>query len=384
MTACWVCDGASETFYRVAGIPTSSCVLHETREAARSQPHGNLALSVCNTCGFIQNDAFDPRAVDYFAPYEESQGASGTFNAFVDAQLDQLATRYDLNGKTLLEVGCGKAEWLGRACARFGATGIGYDPSYVPGRTEEGTDRFVVVNEFFDGDTGVHADLVGCRHTLEHVANVGELTSWMGAAASGDPGVVFIEVPDTQRILDEGAFWDVYYEHAAYFTAESLANLHTRQGLDLLSLEKGFSEQYLLSEARVSNETQPIVDPSGIVESAHSFGLLASREIERWKTKMQAVDAADRVVWAATSKTVAFLAAVDAPVAAAVDINRAKQGSFLPGSGTPIVGPEALVGIDPKLIIVMNPIYLSEIQADIKQLGLSCEVVALGNAAEPE
>lgn len=382
MTTCWVCGGASEPFYRVSGIPTSSCVLHETRDGARSQPHGDLALAVCHTCGFIQNDAFDPRAVDYFAPYEESQGASGTFNTFVDAQLDQLATRHDLNGKTLLEVGCGKAEWLGRACERFGATGIGYDPSYVPGRAEEGTDRFAVVKEFFHGDTGVHADLVACRHTLEHVSNVGELISWMGAAASGDPGVVFIEVPDTQRILDEGAFWDVYYEHAAYFTAGSLANLHTRQGLELLSLETGFSDQYLLSEARVSTETQPIVGASDIVESAHSFGVLASGEIERWQMKMRGVDATDRVVWAATSKTVAFLAAVDAPVAAAVDINRAKQGSFLPGSGTPIVGPEALVDIDPKLVIVMNPIYLDEIQADIDRLGLNCQVVALGSSAE--
>jgi hypothetical protein len=83
------------------------------------------------------------------------------------------------------------------------------------------------------------------------------------------------------------------------------------------------------------------------------------------------------VVWAATSKTVAFLAAVAVPVVAAVDINPAKQGSYLPGSGTPVVAPQALTEIDPDLILVMNPIYLEEIEADVVALGIDARVVAL-------
>ena len=49
----------------------------------------------------------------------------------------------------------------------------------------------------------------------------------------------------------------------------------------------------------------------------------------------------------------------------------------MPGTGLPIVAPERLTALKPDRVLVMNPIYRSEIAAMIAGLGLSPEIVTL-------
>jgi len=85
------------------------------------------------------------------------------------------------------------------------------------------------------------------------------------------------------------------------------------------------------------------------------------------------------VLWGGGSKAVSFLTTLglDSEVEAAVDINPFKQGKFVPGSGHPIIAPEDLPGLDPGLVIVMNPIYVEEVSLQLASLGLSPQVTAV-------
>ena len=62
-------------------------------------------------------------------------------------------------------------------------------------------------------------------------------------------------------------------------------------------------------------------------------------------------------------------------VAAAVDINLQQVGKFMVGSNHEIVSPEKLKGIDPELVVVMNPMLTTG--AEINELGLDPELKAL-------
>jgi hypothetical protein len=66
-------------------------------------------------------------------------------------------------------------------------------------------------------------------------------------------------------------------------------------------------------------------------------------------------------------------------IALAVDVNPRKAGSFVPGTGQPVLNPEALVGIrNPvETVVLANVVYESEVRAQLDRLGLSPEVVAL-------
>ena len=83
---------------------------------------------------------------------------------------------YDIRGKTVLEIGCGKGEFLSLICKLGGNRGIGYDPSFVPARQRSEQDvRFV--REFFTENTNeIAPDLLCCKMTLEHIGHTHRLS----------------------------------------------------------------------------------------------------------------------------------------------------------------------------------------------------------------
>ena len=84
-------------------------------------------------------------------------------------------------------------------------------------------------------------------------------------------------------------------------------------------------------------------------------------------------------MWGAGSKGVGFLAALGEVrgISCVVDVNPAKHGMFMPGTGHEIVAPAALVDLDPDLVVVMNPAYENEIRATLADLGVRATVTAL-------
>ena len=81
------------------------------------------------------------------------------------------------------------------------------------------------------------------------------------------------------------------------------------------------------------------------------------------------------VVWGGGAKGVTFLNTLKTQdqIEYVVDINPRKQGRYVPGTGQQIVPPEFLRDYQPDVVIVMNPIYKSEIEQIIKGLGLTAK-----------
>lgn len=385
---CWSCGHADpRPFYRLQGIPISSCVLLDSRAEAVGFPRGDLELAFCDNCGFIQNSLFDPALLDYSQDYEESQGFSPTFAAFAQGLVERLVERYGIRGKKVFEIGCGKGDFLSLACVAGKNRGLGIDPGYREGRLAPEIDAKVIPEFFTEPAPELSGDLICCRHTLEHIQAVGEFVELVRkSAAQTDGSVVFFEVPDTLRILQEGAFWDVYYEHCSYFTLGSLGRLFVASGFDLTSLRTGYGDQYLLLEAKLhdgatSKHRTGEDDLEKVRSGVRSFVETTQSAIRTWDQRLGEVAAAGKksVIWGASSKGVAFLTSLGSGSAVeyAVDINPYKQGRFLPGAGQEIVGPAFLKDYAPDLVVVMNPIYLEEIRGDLAKLGLKPEMLAV-------
>ena len=61
----------------------------------------------------------------------------------------------------------------------------------------------------------------------------------------------------------------------------------------------------------------------------------------------------------------------------AVDINPAKHGLFLPGTGQQVVAPAGLRDLDIGLVLVMNPVYADEIAGMVAAQGVTAPVVGV-------
>ena len=108
-------------FHELDRVPVHSCRLVGSRAEAKTFPRGSLRLGFCPSCGFISNTAFDSSVQDYAESYEETQGFSPRFRAFAHDLAAQLVAKYELHGKELFEIGCGKGEFLVEMCERADA-----------------------------------------------------------------------------------------------------------------------------------------------------------------------------------------------------------------------------------------------------------------------
>jgi SAM-dependent methyltransferase len=378
---CAACERpALVAFYHGGSVPAHSCVLLDDASEAGSYPMGEMLLACCSNCGFVQNVAFDVSLIDYGQDCEESQAFSPAFNAFANGLAKRLVTDLGLAGRRVLEVGCGKGDFLALLAAE-GMTGIGIDPGYRHGRQVDPGLEFII-DTFDERYTHLTGDLVATRHTLEHVPDVARFTRHLLASTTATPGAsLFIEVPDAIRVLRDGAFWDVYHEHCSYFSLGSLGRMLRHVGAPALELELAFEDQYLLALARP--DAAPVVLPTEepvteMVALSESFTERVGAVISDWRTRIaQAAREGRRpVLWGGGSKAIAFVAALglDDAIAGVVDINPHKQGKFLAGSGLEVMAPERLPELDTGLVVIMNPIYVGEISAMIDTLGLAPEI----------
>lgn len=383
-TSCPACgSGQVSALYHLPAIPAQSVVLLDTEAEARAYPRGEMRLTLCTACGLLFNAAFDAGLVDYAQTTEESQHFSGTFNRFVHALIDEIAARQDLRDAFVVEIGCGKGDFLEALVEKTGARALGIDPGFIPARKPGGQITFHR-DYFAPGQVDGVPDLIVCRHTLEHIADVAGFMRDVVAITRGAPGVqIAFETPDTTRILRDGAFWDIYHEHASYFTIGSHARLFRAAGLDVTRSYLAYDKQYIIQYAQPgAGEARPEEeDLDAIRAAADRFPAKIAETRAYWADTVRGAAArGERVaLWGGGSKAVAFLTtdALGDAVAQVVDLNPYKQGKYLPGSGHQVIAPEALRDAPPDHVIVMNAIYRAEIAAQLDALGLSPRISAL-------
>jgi len=387
---CHNCDAASlSAFYRVDNIPVHSCLLMPNRESALAYPHGDLQLGFCRSCGFIQNMLFDPSVHEYSTRYEETQGFSARFRDFATALAKRLIDKYSLRNKTILEIGCGKGEFLALLCELGGNQGIGIDPSYIPERMHGvAGSRLTFIQDFYSEKySHLTADFVICRHTLEHIQPTASFMHMVRRSiGERNDTIVFFEVPDISRVLKEQAFWDIYYEHCSYFSLGSLARVFRMTGFEVLDLAKDFDDQYLLIEARPVNGSSGKSFPQEkdlkeLAQDVTHFQQTFTDRVKVWKETLAKIrDRGEKaVIWGSGSKAVAFLTTMGIrnEIEYIVDINPFKHGKFLAGTGHEIVPPDFLKNYKPDMVIAMNQIYQNEIQHHLNKLGIHADLITV-------
>jgi hypothetical protein len=387
--ACPACGALGmRVFYEARGLPANSMLLLRDKKEALEATRGDLSLGFCDACGFISNTAFEPAKTEYSSDYESSQAYSETFNAFARQLARELAERYQLRDKTIVEIGSGGSDFLALLCEQGVGRAVGIDPAATMGPQHDGVkDRITLINDFYAESHGeIEADLVLCRMTLEHIWKVGEFVSTVRRAASRRGVPVVFQVPDASRILTDAAFWDVYYEHCSYFTPESLRALFEGCGFAVDEAVRAYDDQYIVLHARPAGEAceggrigRSYV--AGLREAVSDFARRCEDRIEEWRQRVQVEAERGRraVIWGGGSKGVAFLNTLGlaGEIDYVVDINPLKQDKYAAGAGHLIVGPQHLRERQPDLIIVMNSVYEREIREMAESMGVQAEVVSV-------
>ncbi len=382
---CRVCgEGQMQEFFCIERAPVFCNVLWKSRDEARGAPQGRIALACCPQCGFIFNTAFDGSLTTYSGSYENSLHYSPRFEQYADELAGDLVKRYGLYGKTVVEIGCGRGEFLSKLAAIGKNRAVGFDPSLD--RTKKSSitaEGVTVIGSFFDAAM-LEDDpaLLCCRHVLEHIENPAEFLGQLAASVMGKKCTFFFEVPNSFYTLVDQGIWDIIYEHCSYYVKQSLIELFRRVGMTVTDARTRYADQFLTVEAvcdKVPGHSLESEKPEPVAELAEKFSFVYNEKSEGWRRRIAGFVSEHRkvVLWGAGSKGVTFLNALgigDETIGYVIDVNPHKHGKFVPCSGQLVVEPEFCREYRPDVVVIMNAVYEPEIRQKLGEMGLYPQV----------
>lgn len=340
-------------------------VQHEMPAAAQGLPTADqlaadrgvtLALHQCSGCGTVQL-ATEP--VPYWRDVIRAAGISAEMRAYRLDQFGRWLGQHDLTGRKVLEVGCGRGEYLSLLRdAGADATGIEHLPASVAACREAG---LRVTEGFIDGpDTRLADgpfDGFAILNFLEHIPTA-HLTLRGIAANLADGATGLVEVPNFNMILNAGLFAEFIPDHLFYFTRQTLTTLLESNGFEVLDCRPEWHDYVLSATVR---KRRPL-DLAPL--AAGQAGLKASFDA------FLAPFAPGRVaIWGAGHQALALISLMElAPrIRYVVDSAPFKQGRFTPATHLPIVAPERLADGEVDAVIVLAASYSDEVACILRE-----------------
>lgn len=365
--------------------PVLVCSVFGSAADAKATPGGEIDLVACTSCGFLFNRVFDLAMALAGAGYESTQSASATFNSFADRLAKDWIARHGLAGKTVIEVGCGQSAFMLALLANGVGHMHGIDPLASMADIPPGLASRVTIDarDFSADHVPIKAAALVCRHSIEHIPDVAAFMRLCAAwsKANGNAPVLF-EAPAAERIVLDGAFWDLFYEHCNYFTVRSLATAFETAGMRVTQARLEYGEQYIIMDAcrdAEARRTDTSEAQQRWLADCLQFGERASRAVRACQQRMRDYGAAPGglVIWQGASKTVGLLTAMgpDVPIRFCVDQNPRRHGFHIPPWGLQIRPPAALTEAQPAHVVLMNAVYMKEVREQLDAMGCAATLL---------
>jgi SAM-dependent methyltransferase len=388
---CPICDAPGYVaFFELDSIPYEAGGLLATREEALAVPSGPVRLAFCRSCGYVGNTLFDAGRLTYGEHFSFSLHYSPVYQQFITALADRLVKRYNLSGKSVLEIACGQGDFLRLLCDLGNNRGMGIDPSLkqqVIDHERSGRIRYIRYY-FADKYADEVGDFVCCRHLLQAMPDPKAFVQMVRRAVGPRlDTAVYFEVPNGAYLFDNLLVWNIVYERCSWFTPQSMARLFEICGFDVLASEPCYQRgQYLGIEARPARDAVRDRQPESknldtLAETLSYFAANCLRITEIWRQRLESLTNTQQrvVVWGAGAAAISFLNRfrVSDQIPYVVDINSQLHGQYVPGTGQRVIAPEALLDYKPDLVIITNPTYEAEIRQQLAVLGVTCEFLSL-------
>jgi hypothetical protein len=346
------------SIFNQKNVPLFQNKVYKTKDQALAAETGTVELVQSSISGFVFNKTFDSSIMNYDENYQNEQSNSTVFQDHLK-KVFKILNDFGLQNKKIIEIGCGKGIFFD-ILQKHGLDCWGFDPTYE-GKNER------IIKEYFDERySGINADVIIMRHTLEHITQPFSFIHTI-AKANNYQGKLFVEVPTFDWIVEKKAFWDVFYEHCNYFTEDTLGSMFE----DSIT-GNFFGEQYIYLWADLSK-----LKPEIAFQNFTLFPVLFFEEtIEKYRSMIRQLD--NLIIWGAGAKGSTFLNLLDKDrehINYVVDINPRKQNRFIACTGHPIYGPKKISETSVKNILVSNENYIQEIsdmlnRKDIKLISL--------------
>jgi len=316
----------------------------------------DLEVCQCSGCGLVQ---LSNAPVPYYREVIRAAAFSGEMRSFRETQFGSFCEKYALSGKNVIEIGCGRGEFLSLLQqAGMNSYGLEYGEASVSHCAGAG----LKVMRVFLEDAACrleHAPFDGffLLNFLEHLPNPNGTLSGIGNNLS-DEAVGLVEVPNFDMILRNNLFTEFIGDHLLYFTRETLAMTLQTNGFDIVDCSEIWHDYIISATVRKRKR----LDLGSFRDSREQLRQEITDYIVRYGANKVAV-------WGAGHQALATMALTDlaGKIKYVVDSATFKQGKFTPATQIPIVAPDLLESDPVAAVIVMAASYSDEVVGILKQ-----------------
>jgi 2-polyprenyl-3-methyl-5-hydroxy-6-metoxy-1,4-benzoquinol methylase len=315
----------------------------------------DLEVHQCSGCGLVQlNNA----PVHYYREVIRAAAYSDEMKGFRIKQFNDFVTQLSLEGKKVIEIGCGRGEYLSiLQKAGVDAYGLEHAPESVKQCVENGLQ---VSEGFVDSNNCElkHApfDAFFILSFLEHLPDPNSALRGIYNNLN-EEAVGLIEVPNFDMILRDKLFSEFIGDHLFYFTRETLSSTLRFNGFDIIECNETWYK-YIISATVKKREKH---DLSCFYEYQERLKSEINKYIYSFKDKGVAI-------WGAGHQALAVISLINLSdkIRYVVDSATFKQGKYTPASHLPIVSPDTLYSDQIEAIIVMAASYSDEVAKIIR------------------
>tara|TARA_R110000824_G_scaffold128983_3_gene290141 strand:- start:11702 stop:12769 length:1068 start_codon:yes stop_codon:yes gene_type:complete len=326
----------------------------------------NLEVCECEVCSLVQ---LSNEPVPYHKEVIRASAFSEEMKQFRVKQFADFVQKYSLQGKKVIEVGCGKGEFLQlMKDAGTDAYGIEYSAESVDVCREQGlrVDKDYVLyahhmlkDQPFD-----------CFFILNFFEHLPDLNSTLQALHDNltKDGIGIIEVPNFDMILRENLFSEFINDHLYYFTEDTLRSVLSRNGFEIIESTQVWHD-YIIS---MVVKKKPSLDLSPF--KVHQEKI--TKELQDYLSQHEKGTVA---VYGAGHQALAILALaqLSGNIKYVLDDAPFKQNKYTPATHIPIVSAKVLKTDPPSAIIVMAASYSNEVVQKLQKANLNIDLAIL-------
>ena len=316
----------------------------------------NLEVCQCSGCGLVQLSN-DP--VPYFRETIRAAAFSQEMKDFRIGQFSELMDRFSLQGNKIIEIGCGRGEYLS-LLKQCGADPYGLEQSResVEKCLKNGlnvSQGFIEYTDFRIDHSPFDAFVI--LNFLEHLPNINTVLRGIYNNLA-DNAVGLVEVPNFDMMLKNNLFSEFTSDHLFYFTQDTISETLKLNGFEILECNEIWHD-YIIS-AVVRKRARLNLEPF------YNHQVKLKCEIREYINQFGYNKVA---IWGAGHQALAIISLMDlaGSIKYVVDSATFKQGRYTPATHIPIVSPETLESDPVDAVIVMAAGYSDEVSRIIRQ-----------------
>ena len=316
----------------------------------------DLEVVQCSGCGLVQLSN-DP--VPYYKEVIRAAAFSEEMRDFRMKQFDSFVQKFSLEGKKVIEIGCGRGEYLS-IMQQFGIQAYGLEQS-AESVTQCVKNGLKVSKGFIQDSTerlnDAPFDAFFILNFLEHLPEPNSTLRGIYNNLTRD-GVGLVEVPNFDMILRKKLFSEFIGDHLFYFTKETLNTTLKLNGFEIADCKEIWHD-YIISAIIKKREKLDI-------SHFYKYQAQLKKEIEEYICRFKDKKVA---IWGAGHQALAVISLINLAdkIKYVIDSATFKQGKYTPATHVPIVSPDALDSDPVDAIIVMAASYSDEVARIIRQ-----------------